>query len=365
MHHFGILSFNHLNEKDYFTGLARYGFSKSVRSYLLNPDKMDVEKGTAIGLVYSPESDDWYEQEFQIPEILYDRLYYRNEQELKSYFPVISRLKSNSNYIFLGYGLPDKWMMYVNFRKNPHVKPYLPETKLVTDSRDVSKMLDNQTSLILKPLVGAQGRGIYLITKKNDSILVQTIKEKEKIEKEMNKEQFLIWTKKLLSFNSYLVQPFLPLRDKFNRAFDIRIFYQRDEAGKWQERVRGLRVGKDNFFLSNLSAGGSIHPYDTWKADLPKEMQIFMDQELADLVRLLLDILDSDYPPLFEVGFDFGIGQDGKVWLLEVNSKPGRTVAKEISPDLLGVMQRATIHYALTLLEHGKEPRRNEKGLPN
>lgn len=35
--------------------------------------------------------------------------------------------------------------------------------------------------------------------------------------------------------------------------------------------------------------------------------------------------LESHFGRLAELGIDFGVDQQGKVWILEVNSKPGRS----------------------------------------
>lgn len=350
MHSFGILSFQPSLSLHFYTGIASYAAKKGINCYLIHPKNIDFEKQEATGLVYSSDDERWQEGTFPIPTIIYNRLFYKDEREFKDYLPIITRLQSSPRHFFLGYSLPDKWMIYNKLKDNSQIKPYLPETKRMSHSLDIVKALEQWPAVIMKPSVGSQGVGIYLLMKRHDQIIVQTINRHGLVEKTFRPEQLKKWGKMLLAKQTYLLQPFLPLRDPQNRPFDLRIFFQRDHKGEWTELGRGLRIGKENHFLSNLRAGAEVHSYHNWLNTVLEERKKFIDEELSELTSMILEAIDSSYPPVFELCIDFGIGNDGALWLLEISSKLGTSVLLKISPEKKELLQKAPVDYAIHLI---------------
>ncbi|GJM71157.1 hypothetical protein HMSSN036_33730 [Paenibacillus macerans] len=48
-------------------------------------------------------------------------------------------------------------------------------------------------------------------------------------------------------------------------------------------------------------------------------------QTIRHLSLRVPEYLESRFGRLAELGLDFGVDREGRVWILEVNSKPGRT----------------------------------------
>lgn len=350
MQSFGILSFQPSLNLDFYTEIAAYAFDRGIRLFLLHPKNIDLEKNEANGLEYSDSDGAWENKTFPIPTILYDRLFYKDEKELKDYLPLITSLQSNPRHFFLGYSLPDKWMVYNKLKNHLQIRPYLPETKRISQSLEILKALEKWPAIILKPSVASRGIGIFLLMTKHDQIIVQTMNRHGRVEKTFRPDQLKKWSKILLAKQTYLMQPFLPLRDSQNRPFDLRVFFQRDKTGKWTELGRGLRIGKENHFLSNIRAGGEVYPYQYWLTTLPEERQKFIDEEISELTSVLLEAIGASYPPVFELCIDIGIGMDGALWILEISSKPGTMVLLKTSPDKKELLQRAPVDYALYLI---------------
>ncbi|MNI31694.1 Endospore coat-associated protein YheD [compost metagenome] len=146
------------------------------------------------------------------------------------------------------------------------------------------------------------------------------------------KRQFLtlkegfVWIHKFIGDRPFLLQTYLNLNSTQGEPFDIRVLMQKNNKGIWEITGRAARVGQKHSLTSNLHGGGSAH-----KA-LP-----FLSREFGGnggkkaitvIDHLSRDIplyLESHFGRLAELGIDFGVDRQGKVWILEVNSKPGRS----------------------------------------
>src|SRR5690606_3093773 len=58
---------------------------------------------------------------------------------------------------------------------------------------------------------------------------------------------------------SYLIQPYLQLKNKDDCPFDIRVLMQKDFTGQWQLTGSVARVGEPSGITSNLHGGGKVH----------------------------------------------------------------------------------------------------------
>ncbi|HZG14356.1 MAG TPA: YheC/YheD family protein, partial [Candidatus Bathyarchaeia archaeon] len=56
-----------------------------------------------------------------------------------------------------------------------------------------------------------------------------------------------------------------------------------------------------------------------------------IEEEIDQVISLLPSFLEQYHGRLVELGIDIGIDTNGHVWIIEVNSKPGRTVFRQIS----------------------------------
>ena len=149
------------------------------------------------------------------------------------------------------------------------------------------------------------------------------------------------------------------------QPFDIRILLQKKMDGEWSELGRGVRRGNTGGILSNLSAGGSVLPYTDWSSSLPTNTREYIDQELAYILTHLPPLLENAFLPLFELGIDIGIAKNGSIWILDINSKPGRKVLLQTQPDLKDALNLAPLLYGkhLTLIDSKERKSYYEKTL--
>jgi hypothetical protein len=332
------------------TGMDCYRFIPSM----INPHSLQVR-----GKKFDSEKKQWQEEEFILPPLIYDRCFYGDDKHSKQCMPIVSWLKTRSDITFLGYGLPNKMELYQALNSSV-LAAYLPSTQLIKDTKTVVQELDKRNKLIIKPINGSQGYGIYYLQKISKTYLVKTEKNKEMISRTFpNTAKLASWLRTLITQRTYLLQPYLELSNAELQPFDIRILLQKNEFGDWVERGKGVRIGNKAGLLSNLSAGGSSLDFSTWTATLPIAKNELICNEIDYIITQLPALLESEFLPLFEIGIDIGIAKNGTIWILDVNSKPGRKVILQTKPTLKETLLRAPLLYGKHLFENSRKERKS------
>ncbi|TKD68669.1 YheC/YheD family protein [Pseudalkalibacillus hwajinpoensis] len=322
---FGIMQSSFMHEQNYIERIAQEGSSLGYSIYRFLPDQIALND--ISGLTYDRSLQTWKRATFPVPDFIYDRCFYpANKQENQSSF--VHWLKNQTNATFLGYGLPGKWIIYKYLKSDPLLRRHLPKTLKLqrhTSARILTDWFKNHNTLILKPIIGSQGNGLIHITKTSHKISIQ-INHKGNVTHHTydTTSSFLNFVTRMLYKRNYMAQQMLKLLDERQRPFDRRVVLKKRANCMWCELGRAMRVGKEQSFVSNLHSGGSIEQDD--QVAIPSEVLLAADEKITQLASHIATLLEKKFPPLFELGLDFGIDQSGKVWLLEANSKPGHQI---------------------------------------
>ncbi|MFD2443067.1 YheC/YheD family protein [Bacillus sp. CGMCC 1.16607] len=358
MEAFGIITLNENSEMAYFTEIAIRASELGMTCCRFIPSNIHPVSQQISGSIYDPHTKKWAATEFPIPTILYDRCFYGDDFQSKQCSSIVSWLKGREDIVFLGYGLPNKLELN-HVLKQSVLSPYLPLTQSITNLSVVLEELNQFKRIVIKPINGSQGNGIYYIEYETLPIKVKTFNKNRHIQKEFHDEKkFHTWISTLISKKNYLVQPYLELSNENNQPFDIRILLQKCEDGSWMERGRGIRVGHPDGIISNLHAGGQTESYGLWKQKLSPNQKEFIDLEINELLREIPKVLEEKFLPLFELGIDVGMAKDGSIWVLDINSKPGRKVILETTPENRDDLFFAPILYGRTLDSSGQNGRK-------
>ncbi|MBM7653779.1 YheC/YheD family endospore coat-associated protein [Neobacillus cucumis] len=355
---FGIMTLNLESEKDYIDALAVRAKSCEMEVFRFIPSEIHPHTLHVKGRKFVPQTKTWSDFEGPIPTIIYDRCFYGEDEHSKQCLPIVTWLKSRPDLTFLGYGLPNKWELYQTL-KNTTLSSYLPVTQAVIDVDSVLKELAVKQKIILKPTNGSQGYGIYYLKKNDKTIHVKTEKHKRIISRIFPNETKLIqWLELLLKQRTYLLQPYLELSNNNQQPFDIRVLLQKNETGGWEEQGRGIRIGSTGGILSNLAAGGRVMTFKEWLISLPPAKGDYIRQELDYILTSLPTILENAFLPLFEIGIDIGIAKDGSIWILDINSKPGRKVLLSTNPEIQETLYTKPLLYGRYLSETDQTERK-------
>lgn len=364
---FGIMTLSIDSEHSYINQMANLAETCDMEVFRFIPSDINPHTLKVKGKKYDNQGKSWCECELPIPNVVYDRCFYGDDEHSKQCLPIVSWLKSRHDITFLGYGLPNKLDLY-HALKETTLSSYLPATKAVLTPESILHELTALKKVVLKPINGSQGYGIYYLKKNEKTYQVKTEKQKRIISRIFpNQAKLLQWLERLLIQRKYLLQPYLELSNDKQQPFDIRILLQKNEKGGWGEQGRGIRIGSTGGILSNLSAGGSVISFNNWQSSLRPANSEYIRQELDYILSKLPPILEKEFVPLFEIGVDIGVAKNGSIWILDINSKPGRKVLLQTQPELEESLCMKPLLYGKHLSQSNQQNRRNyyEKTLPH
>ncbi|MBE3570277.1 MAG: hypothetical protein IMW92_09255 [Bacillales bacterium] len=165
--------------------------------FVANLNYLNKEKG------YYWEKHDWKKETVPYPDVMYNRIHSR-KKETSNVFRNAKHVLKNHRICFFNESFLDKWSVYRLLKDNDDIRPYLPETKLLTEE-SLLKMLEN-SPVYIKPVAGSQGKDIIFAERKNGKAAIRSTGETLDMEETMEIQPFLTKLFHSLDPSSYLIQ---------------------------------------------------------------------------------------------------------------------------------------------------------------
>jgi hypothetical protein len=341
----GIMSLTPETISSYYQGMGEKSIEYNIDLYLFSPHDISPTNEIVEGYYFHKEKMEWCKEAFKIPEFIYDRTFYTKDFTSKQAKAIVQWLKNKPEIAFLGYGLPDKWRQYQTLKVSP-LSSYIVSTELVESGKQLLEVLVKEKDLIMKPIDGAHGFAVYHLSITTDEIVVRTTKKNNVIHRPFKyKSAFIQWVDQLIKNHTFIVQKRLTNLTNDGRPFDLRVLLQKDQNGNWYTVERGIRLGAKDGILTNISAGSTVIPVNKWKKEFSHFQWDYIETELDEILELMPSLLEKEFAPLFEIGIDFIISEDNSLWILDMNSKPGRKLVQSLSPHKLDALYHAPLKY--------------------
>ncbi|RXT04807.1 YheC/YheD family protein [Ammoniphilus sp. CFH 90114] len=340
-------------ERVFFRRLIERGQKEGISVIVFHPTAIHFETQKLNGFTLDQKGK-WQTITAPIPPFIYDRCFYLGTKYNRTYKPQIDRLLSLKGIRFLGVGLKGKWQMYQLVKNHPTLASYLPPTERVENLDQIQSWLQRYPSIILKPMSGSLGIGVMKASKSNSAIIVEGRgKNNVPFRKSFKSFQsFCTFFKSRIERWKYLIQPYLTLKTQHGVPFDVRLLVQKDGTGQWVTTGSAIRMGQSKSITSNLHGGGKAFSFHQFLEQYYTPVQAEkINSKIAIIERTLPKYLEKHHGPLVEIGIDIGIDSDQNVWLIEVNSKPGRQIFEQLQ-DKEAVLksQLSPLYYAKYLM---------------
>jgi glutathione synthase/RimK-type ligase-like ATP-grasp enzyme len=317
------------HEAGFFKRLALEGRRLGVGLLIFSPKQVDWNRRRVKGWTFSTEENRWVAGEHPLPTLVYDRCFYTHSSQYREYKPFVMRLDKDPRVQLLGRGLVGKWDTHLILSRNASLLPHLPETRKWEGPDKALSFLRQHRKIVIKPNGGSHGRGVAAIQHSGNGYQVHgRTRENRFFHLTFDDESSLKqWLSRFVATTRYVMQPYLELNTPDGRPYDLRMLIQKNETGEWITTGMAIRTGKPHSLTSNLHGGGRA------ERAVPFLLRHFRQEQVEDIMEKI-HWLAAVVPPhierhhgrLLELGLDVGIDTDGRVWLLEVNSKPGRSV---------------------------------------
>jgi glutathione synthase/RimK-type ligase-like ATP-grasp enzyme len=217
--------------------------------------------------------------------------------------------------------IKSKWTKTKWLLNDPGLKSIVPETRLF-DINSLEQMLNSHPVVYFKPTNGTGGNKIIRIDQPATQIY--------RIQYKSNKRTFSSIDslhKHLDEFangKSYMVQQGISLANTHGNPFDLRVMVQKVNGRGWVSSAVFSKIGKPGKVVTNYHQGGKLA---TLRATLQgagySEDRIIKTQR--NLKQLGVDVgicFDQNKQGMRELGLDVAIDQEGRFWILEVNTRP-------------------------------------------
>ncbi|WP_341281680.1 YheC/YheD family protein [Paenibacillus sp. FSL H8-0537] len=322
-----------LPEPAFYKQLAETARRKKIDLYVFSPCEFNVDNGQLQGYRFLNER--WEKGICKLPDIIYDRRFCKNTEEQLACRSALQAIAARKPHIILNGSLPSKLDVYEALANDERIQPLLPATQRYSHGAMLRSRLSAPGSgLFLKPASGMQGKGALLLQRHAADYWSVSGRSKSNLsfQKRLCSQDALEqWLAKFIGTASYIIQPYLQLQLKTGEPFDIRALVQKDALGLWQVTGLAARCGQTGSITSNLHGGGGVRSAkELLIAEYSEAVNDHLLKQIHEISLYAAVQLEQRFGRLAELGLDFGIEQGRRLWLLEANSRPGRSAFRRL-----------------------------------
>ncbi len=332
------------------TVLKSYAYAAVAKAggaqfFYFTPKSVDFEKRTIRAKVY--ENGQWQEKTMPFPDVIYNA---GSPEKLSVSKEIIERLKEEIP--FTTYSIGNKWNVMKRLKEAKEFEQYLIPSEIVKNADVFHNFIHYYKRVVFKPIDGRKGKGIYFITKagpKNFEV------RKDSTNTIYSKPQLDALLKEQLASGTFIMQPYIQSITKAGQVYDFRLHVQKNGEGKWVVTTVYPRIAPNGSIIPNINNGGFTNYLDPFLEQEFKEEAYNIRRMLEHFSLALAHHLDDIQMEKFgevidEIGIDVGLDQQQKIWMYEVNWRPGCPPAFYLELDVV----INSIRYAMYLAKNHK-----------
>ncbi|MGE6260165.1 YheC/YheD family protein [Heyndrickxia sporothermodurans] len=310
------------HRKDPKTVIKSYAYAavakaEGAKFFYFTPGTVNFTNNSIRGQVL--ENGKWVERIMPFPDVIYNA---GSPEKLAKSKDIIKRLKERIPFTTNSIG--NKWNVSERLKEAKEFSNYLIPTEVVKNSETFLKFIEGFEKVVFKPIDGRKGKGIFFITKKNNYFEVK--KDSESMN--YSKQQLCNFIDLKLTKETYIIQPYIQSITKSGQVYDFRIHVQKNGEGKWVITTIYPRIAPMGSIIPNINNGGFTNYLDPFLQQEFKEEAFNIRRTLEhfglSLATHLEEIQMLHYEEVIdEIGIDIGLDEFQKIWIYEVNWRPG------------------------------------------
>lgn len=316
----------------FFEECSIVGKKHGIQVAILSPQALSIAKKQMQTWIF--QENKWIKAILPLPDVIYNRITSRRVESKKD-------LQSKLNILRTFYRIPifnetflDKLQVHRLLSRDVKTAHMLPETHIF-QKQQLKKMLFQYPILYLKPSNGSLGKGIIRLVRRPYQIFYQSSTANGTITLKFRSiAECIKAVSARIGRQSYIIQRGLDLATFGGRQLDFRVLAQKNHWGSWSITSMVARIANNQHFVSNLARGGTIRK----ASDVIKELHLPKKPTISKLKTIALTIAQTfeqlAQGHFAELGIDLALDKKGKVWLIEINSKPSKTDDSVINPSL-------------------------------
>ncbi len=279
-----------------------------------------------------------------------------------------SSIRNSKLFTYANNKFTHKWKVTQMFMQEDSLKRWIPET-VEYGQNNLMNMLRKHQLLYIKPGNGTGGSSIVKVKSIGSRYEVSGRDLRQGTRRAIlhTKSGLMAWlnhwtVSQRIRNGNFMIQQGLNLDLVPGRVSDTRLLIQKNEEGKWDVTGMGVRTGPVGSATSNLHGGGRAQPFNELMVkSFGAEKAASIRNECERLAFAVVHFIEQEFGSMMEYGLDIGIDTSGKVWLIEVNPKPGREIFKGMgNMELYRKSIERPIQYSMYL---ARKLRNKEKGV--
>lgn len=308
--------------KELTNACAKYG----AFIYFFTPKGITPNSSTVSGWSYS---NHWHKKIFPIPNVVYNRLTSRRLENQPSVQKFMKDVKSRYNSVVFNEKYLNKTEVFQALKKEQGLLALLPESYHFKNYSMLKSMLARHSTVFLKPITGSLGKGIFRIARLSNENYQCSYNTSLGVHKKnySGLTQLFSSISAKLKHQSFQIQQGLKLIEVNGRPVDFRVLVQRNELGEWSLTSIVARTAGQHNFVSNLARGGSLSRVQdiVGRSNLNSTNKSNLHRKLGLAALKIAKGIENQITGHFaELGIDLAADTHGKIWLIEVNSKPSK-----------------------------------------
>lgn len=238
--------------------------------------------------------------------------------------------------------IKSKWKKTKWLLSDRTLRRFVPETRLFNRT-SLKRMIRQYRMVYFKPTGGTGGNGIARVVRISSGKF--SVRKDWRTTRSASIGALFVRLKKIARGRSYLLQRGVHLRTSGGRPFDIRVTLQKARKGRWVPTVMFVKLGKPGKVVTNYHSGGKLALIG------PTLRRAGFDESRIGRYKRQLQTLGLQTARCFnrrssrfkELGLDVAIDRGGRIWILEVNTRPGISALKSLRDKSL---YRTVVKYA-------------------
>ncbi|WP_157951005.1 YheC/YheD family protein [Peribacillus acanthi] len=310
----------------YFARILLAARKSGCIAFLFDSSSIDWEKKLIKG--YSFDRKQFFPSSFPFPNVVYDRVQSRRDEEKQSLLVVKRRFQDELAIPWYNPGFFNKLDVHHCLLDLEETSPFLPETYPLQSYSQIEYLLSKFGKAIIKPINGSLGSNIFLLMydRKNNYYYCRYRNQKgeNKLQRFPTIESLVDQVIGMGAFEDKIVQQGIGLITFEGRKLDFRVHTNKNQKGEWVVSIIAVKVSGHGCVTTHVHSGGEVR---TIEETFPHSEQIKIVSSLSHAALALSRGLEQSMQGIIaEIGFDFGMDKDGNVWMFEANSKPGEII---------------------------------------
>ncbi|MBB6733530.1 YheC/YheD family protein [Cohnella zeiphila] len=316
--------------------------------YFFTPSAIHTTYRSVEGWIYTTK---WHRATVPAPDVVNNRLTTRKLENMPVVQQFLQEIKQRYGASVFNEKFLDKSEVFDALKHDSSVQRYLPESHLLRNYTMLKSMCSRYPVVFLKPVRGSLGKGIIRLSKAGGEGWQASFTTTAGTRRTAypNLLKFFSAISGKMKTVRYLVQQGLTLIDSGGRPIDFRALVQKNATGKWTITSIVGRTAGSQHYVSNLARGGTLATVreSVAKSNLPAARRGDASSRLSRAAMEIARSVDTFIPAHFgELGIDLAMDTAGRVWLLEVNSKPSKNDNTPLNEGKIRPSVRIMIQYA-------------------